>query len=95
MVLPLWRGRGERPGLGRCTNPEHFQGVATVKGSVTHGACRDATGIRAVGCGSEDADRARRRSGERLRRLDMIATGQNGPDVRSRVDRASLDGDAG
>jgi len=32
-------------GLGCCTNPEHFQDVAIVKGSITHGACRDGTGI--------------------------------------------------
>jgi hypothetical protein len=31
-------------GLGRCTNPEHFQGVAIVNGSITRGACRCGTG---------------------------------------------------
>jgi len=44
MVLPLWRGRGERQGLGRCTNPKHFHGLAIVNGSITDGACRYGTG---------------------------------------------------
>jgi hypothetical protein len=50
MVLPLWRGRGERPGPGRCTNLEHFQGVAVVNGSITQRPAGTERDLRAFGC---------------------------------------------
>jgi hypothetical protein len=50
MVTPLWRGRGERPGPGCCTNPEHFEGVAIVNGSITQRPAGVEPNLRAFGC---------------------------------------------